>query len=49
MANALLQVGIATFEIDVWTPRRLRDGLQSVPRPAIGTLPDAFGALQFFE
>jgi uncharacterized protein len=45
MANALLQVGIATLEIDMWTPRRLRDGVKSVPRPAIETLPDAFGAL----
>lgn len=49
MANALLQVGIATFEIDMWTPRRLRDGVNSVPRPAIETLPDAFGALKFLS
>ena len=49
MANALLQVGIATFEIDMWTPRRLRDGVKSVPRPAIDTLPDAFGALRFLS
>jgi dienelactone hydrolase len=49
MANALLQVGIATFEIDMWTPRRLRDGVNSVPRPAIEMLPDAFGALKFLS
>jgi uncharacterized protein len=49
MANALLQVGIATLEIDMWTPRRLRDGVKSVPRPAIDTLPDAFGALTFLS
>jgi dienelactone hydrolase len=33
----------------LWTPRHLRDGVNSVPRRAIEALPDAFGALRFLS
>lgn len=44
--QALNQAGIATLEIDMWTPRGIvtpADRPRSVPE----TLPDAYGALQF--
>lgn len=50
MANALLHVGIATLEIDMWTPRRLRSGGgAAAPAKAFQTIPDAFSALKFLS
>lgn len=46
LARALNAGGIATLEIDMWSPRGLAGGL-SRPSHAAETLPDAFGALRY--
>jgi dienelactone hydrolase len=45
-AQALNQAGIATLEIDMWTPRCVKSPLER-PKSIQTTLPDAFGAFQF--
>ena len=45
-AQALNQAGIATLEIDMWTPRGVKSPLER-PKSIQSTLPDAFGAFQF--
>ncbi|MBI2265123.1 MAG: dienelactone hydrolase family protein [Armatimonadetes bacterium] len=44
-AEALNASGIATLEIDMWTPRGLLGGPSGRPKTVEETLPDAFGAL----
>jgi dienelactone hydrolase len=46
-AQALNAAGIATLELDMWSPRNLSGGAGANGRPetVIETLPDAFGAL----
>lgn len=46
MAAVLNAAGIATLEIDLWSPRRLAGAL-SRPSHTAETLPDAFGALRY--
>lgn len=46
MADTLNAAGIATLEIDLWSPRRLAGAL-SRPSHTAETLPDAFGALRY--
>lgn len=48
-AEALNGAGIATLELDMWSPRRLHGGVGSSGRPqtVVETLPDAFGALLY--
>lgn len=46
LANALNEAGVATLEIDMWSPRGLAGGLARPSHPA-ETLPDAFGALRY--
>lgn len=48
-AQALNDAGIASFEIDMWSPRLLLGGSDERGRPAavVETLPDAFGALVY--
>jgi dienelactone hydrolase len=46
-AEALHRLGIATLEVDMWTPRGFKGGPQSRPRRLRETYPDAFGALRF--
>ena len=46
-AQALNAVGIATLEIDLWSPRGLAGGANARPKHVNETLPDAFGALGF--
>lgn len=48
-AEALNDAGIATLELDMWSPRRLHGGIgpQGRPESVVETLPDAFGALSF--
>lgn len=48
-AEALHRRGIATLEVDMWTPRGLKGGPQSRPKRLRETYPDAFGALQFLS
>lgn len=45
-AEALNQAGIASLEIDMWSPRHLKGGLDR-PKNAIETLPDVYGAFKF--
>lgn len=45
-AQALNQAGVATLEIDMWTPRGVKSPLER-PKSIQSTLPDAFGAFQF--
>lgn len=44
-AQALNAAGIATLEIDLWSPRGLAGGAAGRPRHVAETLPDAYGAL----
>lgn len=46
-ARALNAAGIATLEIDLWSPRGLGGGWDGRPQHVKETLPDAFGALAF--
>ena len=48
-AQALNDAGIATLEVDMWSPRSLHGGVGSSGRPqtVVETLPDAFGALLY--
>ncbi len=46
MAETLNAAGIATLEIDMWSPRSLAGAL-SRPEHTAETLPDAFGALRY--
>jgi dienelactone hydrolase len=46
-AEALHRQGMATLEIDMWTPRGFKGGPQSRPKRLRETYPDAFGALLF--
>lgn len=48
-AQALNDAGIATLELDMWSPRRLHGGIgqQGRPESVVETLPDAFGALSY--
>lgn len=46
-AHALNAAGIATLEIDMWSPRGLAGGWDGRPRHVKETLPDAFGALDY--
>ena len=46
MAGTLNAAGIATLEIDLWSPRRLAGALAR-PSHTAETLPDAFGALRY--
>jgi dienelactone hydrolase len=46
-ADALNRAGIATLEIDMWTPRGLKGGPQGRPRRLSETYPDVYGALKF--
>ena len=45
-AQALNRAGMATLEIDMWTPRGVKSPLER-PKSIQSTLPDAFGAFQF--
>jgi dienelactone hydrolase len=45
-SRVLNAAGIATLEIDMWTPRGLKGGLDR-PKSIPDTLPDVFGALEF--
>ena len=45
-AEALHRRGIATLEVDMWTPRGFKGTPQSRPRRLRETYPDAFGALR---
>lgn len=44
--EALNRAGIATLEVDMWTPRGVTGGLDRPPLPTL-TVPDAFSALAF--
>jgi dienelactone hydrolase len=46
LAAALNAAGMATLEVDLWSPRNLAGAL-SRPEHAAETLPDAFGALRY--
>lgn len=46
-AQALNAAGIATLEIDLWSPRGLAGGWDGRPKHVKETLPDAFGALDY--
>jgi dienelactone hydrolase len=48
-AEALNGAGIATLEVDMWSPRSLHGGVGTSGRPqtVVETLPDAFGALLY--
>ncbi|QDL53184.1 dienelactone hydrolase family protein [Rhodoferax aquaticus] len=46
-AQALNAAGIATLEIDLWSPRGLAGGWDGRPKHVKETLPDAFGALAY--
>lgn len=46
-AQALNAAGIATLEIDLWSPRGLAGGWDGRPQHVKETLPDAFGALTY--
>lgn len=46
LAGELNAAGLATLEIDLWSPRGLAGGLAR-PSHAAETLPDAFGALRY--
>jgi dienelactone hydrolase len=46
-ARALNAAGIATLEIDLWSPRGLGGGWDGRPKHVKETVPDAFGALAF--
>lgn len=45
-AALLHRAGIATLEIDMWSPRGLAGGTDGRPRSVAETLPDAFGGLR---
>jgi dienelactone hydrolase len=45
-AEALGKAGISSLEIDMWTPRGLKGGLDR-PRSVTDTLPDVFGAFRY--
>ena len=45
-AELLNDAGIATLEIDMWSPRGFGGGAAGRPRSVVETLPDAFGALE---
>jgi dienelactone hydrolase len=47
-AEALNYAGIATLELDMWTPRGLAGGLNR-PNHVAKTLPDAYGALKYLS
>lgn len=46
-ARELNRVGIATLEIDLWSPRNLAGGWDGRPKHVKENLPDAFGALAY--
>jgi len=46
-AKALNQLGIATLEIDMWSPRGLAGGTDNRPESVQQTIPDAYAALDF--
>ncbi len=46
LAEALVAGGLASLELDLWTPRGLAGGLAR-PSHAAETLPDVFGALRY--
>ncbi|WP_284618559.1 dienelactone hydrolase family protein [Aquabacterium humicola] len=46
-ARALNSAGIATLEVDLWSPRGLSGGWDGRPKHVRENLPDAFGALAF--
>ena len=46
-AQGFNAVGIATLEVDLWSPRNLAGGWDGRPRHVKETLPDAFGALAY--
>jgi dienelactone hydrolase len=46
-AEALHRRGIATLEVDMWTPRGIKGTPQSRPKRLRETYPDTFGALRF--
>lgn len=48
MAQALNAAGIATMEIDMWTPRRVVN-LATRPKSTLDTLPDVYGALAYLN
>lgn len=48
MADALNAAGLATLEIDMWTPRRVVN-LANRPKSTLDTLPDVYGALAFLN
>ena len=45
-AEALAEAGISSLEIDMWTPRGLKGGLDR-PKSVFDTLPDVFGAFRY--
>ena len=45
-AAALAAAGVSSLEIDMWTPRGLKGGLDR-PRSVFETLPDVFGAFRY--
>lgn len=47
-ARVLNQMGIATLEIDMWSPRQVR-GPTNRPKVSLDVLPDIYGALAFLN
>ncbi len=45
-ADALAEAGLSSLELDMWTPRGLRGGLDR-PKSVADTLPDVFGAFRY--
>ena len=48
-AEALNKIGIATLEIDMWTPRGLMGLVAGRPKTVPETLPDAYGAFKYLS
>src|SRR5262245_62145608 len=46
-ADGLMEIGVATLEIEMWAARGWLAGVRGRPQGVPETLPDAFGALKF--